>query len=469
MADVYCDQELGTGSDNGTDWANAYKLLSSALDGTNTAAGDTLWVQGDQATSGSVTLKGVAAFTNNPPRVIGVIEGTSNTPPVAADIVPGLRNGSATRAYDQTAGNAAPIFATSVASSDIVLNGYFGLIYGLVLKARDNFTFADTVAAVINIEECELRSGDGETGNFRFGSSLGSSSVLLNFKNCKFSAGTDGRFATSGRQGMFLFENCIIDIPNSTLIDPGSMSFTFRGCDFPAATTTMITGGGGDRPQIPILFHNCQINSSAALATGSIGKKFRTEVIQTSSGTGKTTGESFLELDIITSEGDIVLETSRVRTGGASDGGDGAWSLAYTPGVNGTRDNLVGLIGPWLTQKIVGDGTAQTLTVHIANDLAESDPANTYNDDDVWLDVEFPSAAGTADWDTVTTQMDLEATPVQITTETETWGTGANNDQALSVSISPDYNGLIRWRVVFAKNFGATPDTLYVDPIGILS
>ena len=86
MANVYCDQELGTGDDNGTTWANAYKLLATALNGTNTGAGDTLWVQGDQITSGTVNFKGVTTFTNNPPRVIGVIEGTSNTPPVAADI-----------------------------------------------------------------------------------------------------------------------------------------------------------------------------------------------------------------------------------------------------------------------------------------------------------------------------------------------------------------------------------------------
>ncbi len=472
MANIYCNQSLATGNDDGTNFdTDAYKLLSSALDGTNTGAGDTLWVKNNQATSGTVTLKGVATFTNNPPRVIGCrsdATGSTGTPPTAAMIIPGLRNGSSTRAYDQTSADAPPTLTTSVAGSDIKIEGYFGLIYGLVLQAADVFFLCEAQDSIINaLEECHLRAGNSEDGLFNIGGGKPSFCRLL---NCKLSGGTNGRLGISSKSGKFIFQNCIHDHPPSGgQIRAGIYDFEFNGSDFTAQSHPILDNASGTGPEGNTHFNNCSIHASSALVTGSITERFRAEFVQTSSVTGKTTGGSFLELDIITSEGDIVLETSRVRTGGASDGGDGAWSLAFCPGVNGTRTNLIGLVGPWITQKIVGDGTSQTFTVHIANDLAE-DAGNKYNDDDVWIEVQSPeSAAGTADWDYATTQMDLEATPAEITTETETWGTGANNDQAVSVSMSPDYNGLFRWRLVVAKNFGATPDTIYLDPIGILS
>ena len=116
--------------------------------------------------------------------------------------------------------------------------------------------------------------------------------------------------------------------------------------------------------------------------------------------------------------------------------------------------------------EVEGDGTAQTLTVFIANSSASTD----YQDDEVWLVAKSPSEDGTADYDYYTTQMDLLATPSDITDDAgSSWGTGANNHQKLEITLSPDYNGIIECWVVFAKNFGASPETLYVDPLPVLS
>ena len=173
------------------------------------------------------------------------------------------------------------------------------------------------------------------------------------------------------------------------------------------------------------------------------------------------------ELDIITARGTISVETTFVRTGGADDGG-GAWSLAFTPNVDSTRDNLLGLIGPWMAIKITGDGTAQTVSVFIANSGAAD-----YQDNDVWLEIAFPDDAGTSVYKKETTQMDLlDLSPADITNDTTSdWSTGAGGKQAqtLSKSISPDYVGRAYCRVMFAKNFGSSPETLYVDPLPVVS
>ena len=464
MANVYCDQERVTGdSETGASWTNSYKTLALALNASNVGAGDTLWVKGNFATAGALSLRGVNAYTNNPPRVIGCKSATSATPPAIGDLIPGLRTGQAVFAYDDAD---APTLTQTSAGADISMDGWMN-IYGLVLKARDDFIFSPNNTAVV-LEECEIRCGHGETGSFVMTGS-GSNPRYFRMKNCKLSAGTSGRFTNSGKHGRWDFVKCIIDVPNSPMINNAGGNITFDSCDFSSQSGTLLADAGGKNANFDMRFSNCKINASSALVTGALAMNFRTEFVHTSSVTGKGTGGSFREVDIITSEGDVVLETSRVRTGGADDGGDGGWSLAFCPGVNGTRTNLVGLVGPWLAQEIVGDGTSQTLTVHIANDLAE-DAGNKYDDEDVWIEVMSPSEAGTADWDYYTTQKDLEASVTEITTETVTWGSGANNDQALSITtIAPDYNGRLRWRLVFAKNFGATPDTLYLDPKAVLS
>lgn len=466
MADVYYDPNA-SGTNLGTSWTNAYETIDLALNGTNVGADDTLWVKNNKTDYGTITLKGPSGWTNNPPRVIGVKAATSATPPTASDIIPGLRNGSSTRAYDQVSGNAAPIITTSANLSDLSFSGYFGLIYGIVCKAHDQILFNNVAEGEIwAVEECEIAIGQQVGGEFRLGAGNADKAKAI-FKNSKISAATDGRWKLAFSAGHYIFDGCEIDIPSGIMIFIGNQRMDFTGCNFSSQSGTILNITDV-APQTSVNLSNCKIHASSALTTGTIVESFEFVFAQTSSVTGKTTGGSFLELDIITSEGDIVLETTAVRTGGADDGGDGAWSLAFTPGVNGTRDNLIGLVGPWISQKIVGDGTAQTLTVHFANDLAE-DAGNKYDNDEVWIELRAPSESGTADYDYYTTQMDLGATPSEITTETVGWGTGAANDQRLSITLAPDYNGLLQWRVIFSKNFGATPDTLYVDPKAVLS
>ena len=95
--------------------------------------------------------------------------------------------------------------------------------------------------------------------------------------------------------------------------------------------------------------------------------------------------------------------------------------------------------------KITGDGTSQTVTVHFTHSAT-----NNLQDDEIWLEVMYPSEGGTTQYDYKTTKLILKGTAADVTTETETWGGSTTKDQKLTVSISPDYVGRAYCRVVVA-------------------
>ena len=125
-------------------------------------------------------------------------------------------------------------------------------------------------------------------------------------------------------------------------------------------------------------------------------------------------------------------------------------------------DNLIGVVGPWLFAKVEGDGTAKVLNVYIANDAAES-AANLIEDDEIFLEVVFPSEAGISMHDYLPDEgapgdgggrMQILGTAADITTTDETWGSGANNDQKLTQAIAPDYTGPLACRIHYSKSGG---------------
>lgn len=470
---VFCNQSLTTGNNDGTDFdTHAFQTLALMLNASNLGVGEFGWVKNDASIAASTTFSGFSAANQNPPNLIGCIStatGSTGTPPTAAMIVPGLRNGSSTRAYDQTAGNSPPTVTITDAFADITIKGVFAQVYGLVFIANDDINLISDQAQGV-WEECEFKAGNSgsSNGDILLGGPTVSDPMQVTFKNCKLhSAGPSGCELTTGNKlGRFDFIGCEIDfISGVGQLVTGGATMSFIGCDFSASSSTIIGNSTQMTPQGRISINNCKINASSALVNGTIGDQFEYWFIGTSSASGKGTGQSFQEIELVSRQGNITQETSRVRTNGADDGASGGWALAFTPNINETRDNTLPLHGPPMAIEVTGDGTAQTVTVFIANS-----GASDYNNDDVWMEVTFPSASGTADHDYETTQMDLEATPSAIADDTvSVWGSGASNRQKLTASISPDYDGFVVCTVFFAKNFGSSPETLYVDPLPVLS
>ena len=71
MANKDCNKSLTTGANDGNNCdAEAWELLTNALDGSNVGAGDRLFVKNNKTGLGDSTFSGVAAFTNDPPQVL---------------------------------------------------------------------------------------------------------------------------------------------------------------------------------------------------------------------------------------------------------------------------------------------------------------------------------------------------------------------------------------------------------------
>jgi hypothetical protein len=466
----------GTNGDGSTwndlsDATSAYIGMQGLTDAvTASSLGDTIYVKGDDSAGVNVFLNKTAnsiADWGNPLKIIGVKAATTNLGAsiVQSDLVPGLRTGDTTRAYDQTAGNAPPsVTNTGAAAIQMAGNVY---IYGII------FTSSNYIGVSVNgdstsnlVEECEfILTGAGDY--IYFGQSDSNrdaeNAVLL---NCSI-VGPSGSYLSMRYEGRGSLLGCDISIDGTgaaiyTTASSWNGDISFIGCDFSGgATSTLVNLGANSRGNVT--FWSCQFPSSYVLTTGTPTKPFSVSAYNCNYTTGKTSG-SVNDFEFVNIHGNVDIEKTAVRTDGADDG-SGAFSYGMTPAVDGTIENTRALISPWMAFKITGDGTAQTVTVYIANS-----GSGDYNDDDVWLEIFYPSEGGTAQYDFITTQMELLDTPTAVTDDaSSTWGTGGNNPQQLAASISPDYVGRAYCRVHFAKHFAASPETLYVDPLPVVS
>ena len=458
MADVYGDMSLSSGSNDGSDWDNAYQAASVALNGTNTVSGDRLFIKGAESISTTVTLVGGAI--GNPIIVLGCKSATTATPPATSDLIPGWRTGEARTAANRAHEDAdRPILTVTGSGNDIILTDHF-YIYAMGFVPADDLIFdgQDTnEGGSLTLEECAFNPDD----EIRCSGHDPEVALL----NCKYTltSVTDG---LGGSRSVWNFRGLEMAggvAANNLFLFAGNGEFD--GCDLSDADHTLVNV---DLlyPR-PIKFLNCKLHADTAIVTGTTVTPFEVSVIQSDSTTGKSSG-TIIAVEIISDAGTIVQEATRKRDNGANDGSTD-WSLAFQPAINFTRDQYRPLRGPPMAMEIVGDGTAQTVTVFIANNGGAD-----YNDDDVWLEVSYPSELGTAQRDNQTTQMDLLGTPSPsaggLKDDTgSTWGTGADNHQKLEASISPDYTGYIECRVMFAKHFGASPEILYVDPLPVVS
>lgn len=459
MADVYVDLDLATGLNDGTSWANAYQTIETALNGSNVSAGDDVWVKGTSGTlSAGTALDIVSSANTNPAKIYGVKSATSNEPPVQSDLIPGWRTGEtrtlANRAYKDGDAPLVPHTGNLFVRGNIHV---YGVVFQNTSTGTTFFSQSDNCLQVL--EECGIDLDDA--GNFNPCQDVNSKTIL---KNCGYdTANTSVEIdVANGSVDFFGLELFGPAVPTNLINDVAGGRTSLIGCDLSAMSGNIfnISGANGG----VVILQNSSLHASATVVSGSEAlSPYRRELHHCDSITGKTSG-TILTIDITTENGNIAEETTAVRTGGAGDGSSN-WALAFTPHPNGTRDNVAGLIGSWMAFKISGDGTSQTVTVYIANS-----GAGDYNDDDVWLEVMYPSEDGTAQYDNQTTQMNLLGTPTAVTDDTESsWGTGGNNPQQLQASIAPDYVGRAYCRVVFAKNFASTPETLYVDPLPVVS
>jgi hypothetical protein len=160
--------------------------------------------------------------------------------------------------------------------------------------------------------------------------------------------------------------------------------------------------------------------------------------------------------------GDIVSETTLIRTGGASDGTTGlSWKMTTT--ADGEFPGLV-LRSPEIVQWNDTVGSSKTVTVEILHDSVTN-----LKDDEIWLEIEYlGSSSAPLGSNANDRKTNLLATGSDQTTSSAAWTTTGltnPNKQKLQVTFTPQTKGYVHARVVSAK----ASYTLYVDPLLVIS
>lgn len=458
MADIYVDL-TGSGSDTSPydTWAKAATSLVTAIT-THASAGDNIYCKTSAtATDNKDTAAATRTITASSTLdswilVWGCKNGTTNEPPVTADLV---AKGDAD----------VPIIEATGTNSEIIVNGVIQ-IYGIEFLCAETFRCSLSGAQCdIRLEQChiEISITDAIGAAFVMGTST-TNSYRIYLKNCDITFNNAANMFIPGASSRFLWEGGSLLGTSPTYIfdDHIQCQARFIGVDLGGAAGTVADTinlhAGTD-----ISFENCEINSGLSLASTRVRSQGRIRLFNCSSATAIST--SVIAYEEWNHYGTISAETTRVRTGGADDGAAGDFSLAMLPHAN-TPQFPTGTLHTSLPTAIWLDGTETTVTVYIANDSASTD----MQDDEVWLEVwASDSTLDTAQYVLDSDRMALLGTPANQTDDTgSTWGSGANNHQKLEVTIAPGYEGWALCYVHCAER-AASPKTVYVDPLPVLS
>lgn len=439
----YDDTDAGLDSQNGTTWALANLTAEGLL--SDMSAGDIGVIQGaaTDTAAASRTLTSPGTVTN-PCKLIGVNDGTTNEGAsiVVADL---LERGTDTLTHIQVTG----------AGNDLSLVGSCSA-HGLKFTCPDRFQL---VSEGNNWEfhQCEFAL----SGPFHF---TNGTAVLYNCEievvTTSFIFYTRAGFVEQPFKmygGVMTFTANPSTLFHSSLSDAGVL---FVGVDLSGFGNNNILGTGNTGT---FKFVNCKVPATFGLSSGNlVNKECRIIMIGCTSDTTVGNTSSIQDYKYRDAYGDIVNESTIVRTGGATDGASGLFSYALTPNASATLESsLANLASPWISVWVSG-GSAKTITVFIANDSASTD----YNQDEVWCEFYTVDDGDTAQhdqtFDPALARL-LDSTTIVTNDTGSTWGTGGNNHQKFSVTTTQGYEGFVYARVHLAKR-QATPDTLYLDP-----
>jgi hypothetical protein len=431
------------GANNGTSWANAYQTLVAAAAGM--AAGDTLFWGNDNSESNASTQTINFPGTLTNPNFIYCVDHTQASPGTGD-----LKTGAAGAGSFTTTGN-----------FGINLNGMF-YAYGLYVSAGTGTNTANIIANGPQFyDNCTLAMGATTGGLLVMGTSLNVLTVLQNsvvslsapgqsfdargrliWRGGSLTGTAPNTLFTTGSSGLIMICQGVdlSNLGNHNLIANMSSSFTsvvLDGCKVPATFTTQsaITVTGEES-----LLVNCDSGAS----------NYRTEKYSY--------------------PGSQVIETTIVRTGGATDGTTPiAWKLATT------ANSKWPMAFESLPITIWNDTTGSNLTIQIDGIWGGG---AVPNNDDIWIEAEYMGSPLTplASFATASKSNNL-ATGSALSTDASTWG-GSTTPFSMSVTLGtsplianggaspqPGLKGPITIRVKAAK----PSSTFYIDPRPIIS
>jgi len=447
MADFYMDANTGSNANSGATWTLARATYVSSL--SLLSAGDRLFVRANASavvdTYASSQTFSYPVDKTLPVKIIGVKTGTTAEPPTSSDVC--------IRGTDTL-----PVVQVTGAGNDMTTSTDATItMAGMEMDVVDRLNICNQTSLVECIG-CRLKF----SGRLRVAG--GSKAYIV---DCEIAHNAGGAFLNP-QGNMFIYGGEATfngNVANYFSVSPLNNLATveMRGFDLSAwAINNTLFNLSAAASNGQAIISNCrmptaytEVNAAFDVPNGQI------EIIASNSSTTKPASGSYQDYYRFTNEGMIVNEGTIVRTGGATDGADGTYSIAMTPTANAVSEGSVAsLKSPWLHTWL--DGGANTLTLYIANSSASTD----YNEDEVWVEFYTADSADTAQHDQqyspALQRLFPSSTPLTDDTGS-TWGTGGNNHQTISITVTSGFSGYAYVRLHLAKR-EASPTTLYLDP-----
>jgi hypothetical protein len=349
---------------------------------------------------------------------------------------------------------------TTTGVNDIYINeGVY--TYGVEFYSGDDIWVGQNASDQnIHLEACRLELvGTNASDNLyvNYGSAPGAV-VLL--KNCVLDFGNAGqtlytRYNTTIIEGGSLGAN-LTDFMDTLAI--GNLQLYVRGFDMSVMTGDLLAAVSSVNATALWQFSRCRVGSGTTFLNGTLDVPGqRAEFFHVQVGTD---ADPAYQMEIHTSHGKILTDTTRYRTGGAKDPDRTnpiSWDFDTTVG-SWVAYPAKALDGPPIAAWTDGDAsTAHTYRIAFASDA-------TIQDDEIWMELEGPNDAATDSLSVIqTSRVAPLGTPANYTTDAgSTWtGAGVTTKQYMEVTYTPDKPGPVIVRVYMAK----ASDNIYVDPL----
>lgn len=445
MTTYYLRSTTGSDVNTGADWNNAFATLAHFY--SLESPGDICYVSQAHAEStvGSVSFPN-SGTPGAPTQVICVNDGAA--PPTAL----------------ATSGT----ITNTGASVSIVFSGSF-YFYGLTFTAATsgNCTMPMGQVNVWQIfDNCKFRTGPGTTGGSVAAVGAGTAGGIVEWRDCTVRFTNAAQVLTANNH-FFHWNGGGLESGGTTptnLISYTSGGASAHGvrmlvenCDFSAGGSTMnLATGQFVYGAVQLTYRNCLLPSSwsgnfcSAFTGSNLG---RVEVFNCRD----TSGGINHRMKIIDACGNIDVETTLVKSGGATDGTTQlSWKMASTSLVAYPATAF------YSPEVMIWNGTTGS-ALTIGFDVLH-DSATALTNAEVWIEANYAGSSSSPVETWVTSRVDPLTAATSVASSSVTWvttGMSNPNKQRVTATFTPQAIGWLKLRLVLAK----TSKTIYVDPL----
>jgi hypothetical protein len=442
MSVWYLRSTTGSDSNNGTTWALAKATLAGAL--AVAAAGDTIYVSQAHAEAAVTSPWNMLGTNASPLRVVCGNDGAQ--PPTAI---------ATSASISSTTTNPVGWGAESFYVYGVTFNAGAGGV-----NAGFYFGNQSPDSKKAQYRKCQfINIATGGNCPWAMGATSNNAPLHVEWLDCNIQAAnasntiliTDAYFHWRG--GAVLSGTAMTSLVSPSNDAPRSGNFIIEGVDLSLIGTTCDIVAAGAAGFYKGIVRNCILPTSwtGNLAASMVAPGQRMEMYNCDS------GATNYRLFIQQFEGSVRDETTKVKTGGASDGTTPlSWKMATTSNANYPSQSLY---SPEVVQWNALTGSVRTVTVDFLHDNVTG-----LNNNDIWLEVQYLSATGTPLGTFVDSAPDVLTAGSACASSSATWTTTGltnPNKQKLVVTFTPQEKGFIHAKV----HMGKASYTVYVDPL----